>query len=58
MPKLSDPHIPDLLVDAISNMPGGSINIFDNDLRYVVAAGRGLTDVGLDPAALPWTDSR
>ena len=53
MPKLSDPHIPDLLVDAISNMPGGSINIFDNDLRYVFAAGRGLTDVGLDPAALP-----
>jgi len=32
--------------------PNGSINVFDRDLRYVFAAGRGLLDAGLSPSLL------
>ena len=41
-----------LLLDALPAMPGGSINLFDEELRYLYAAGAGLTDVGLDPSTL------
>ena len=41
-----------LLLQAVANMPGGSVNIFDRELRYLFAAGRGLADVGLSPAML------
>jgi hypothetical protein len=48
----SEPGIAGLLLEAVVNMPGGSINIFDSDLRYLFAAGRGLVDAGLDPPQL------
>lgn len=31
----------------LENFPNGSINIFDNDLRYLFAAGKGLEEAGL-----------
>lgn len=36
-----------LLRHIIRNLPGGSINVFDKDLRYIFAEGQGLKDVGL-----------
>ena len=41
-----------LLTAVLDAFPNGSINVFDRDLRYVFAAGRGLTEVGLEPKAL------
>ena len=41
-----------LLRAAINAIPTGSVNIFDRDLRYLFAGGRGLADVGLDPLRL------
>lgn len=35
-----------------ANFPNGAVGIFDHDLRFVVADGQGLEDVGLSPAAL------
>ena len=34
------------------NIPGGSLNVFDHDLRYLFAAGQGLAQVGLSSAGL------
>ncbi len=36
----------------IRNIPGGSISVFDRDLRYLFAGGQGLTQVGLSPERL------
>ena len=36
----------------LHQFPNGSINVFDRDLRYVLAAGAGLRRVGLSPASL------
>lgn len=36
-----------LLHHLIRNIPGGSINVLDRDLRYLFAAGQGLAQVGL-----------
>src|SRR5215210_387862 len=41
-----------LLTAVLAAFPNGSINVFDRDLRYVFAAGRGLADAGLSPKAL------
>lgn len=38
-----------LLARLVRNLPGGSVNVFDRDLRYLFAAGRGLAQVGLAP---------
>jgi signal transduction histidine kinase len=43
---------PSLLHAVLDAFPNGSINVFDRDLRYVFAAGRGLMDVGLSPSVL------
>jgi len=36
----------------LASLPNGSVAIFDGDLRYVFAAGRGLEEVGLSAAGL------
>jgi len=36
----------------LANFPNGSVNVFDRDLRYLVAEGRGLEEEGLAPEAL------
>jgi len=41
-----------LLHAVLDAFPNGSINVFDRDLRYVFAAGRGLADVGLTSTTL------
>jgi signal transduction histidine kinase len=41
-----------LLHAVLDAFPNGSINVFDRDLRYVFAAGRGLTEAGLSSRAL------
>ena len=40
------------LTAVLDAFPNGSINVFDRDLRYVFAAGRGLAEVGLSATAL------
>ena len=48
-------HLTDVNVGAgrvLASLPNGSVAIFDRDLRYVFAAGRGLEEVGLSSAAL------
>ncbi|NHX36502.1 MULTISPECIES: PAS domain-containing protein [Halolamina] len=34
------------------NFPNGGVFLFDSDMRFQVAAGKGLEDAGLDPAGL------
>ncbi|HEY8560141.1 MAG TPA: PAS domain S-box protein [Pyrinomonadaceae bacterium] len=34
------------------NIPGGSLNVFDRELRYIFADGQGLAQVGLDSAQI------
>src|ERR671932_1800592 len=41
-----------LLRHLTRNIPGGSLNVFDHDLRYLFAAGQGLAQVGLSSAGL------
>jgi signal transduction histidine kinase len=41
-----------LLHAVLDAFPNGSINVFDRDLRYVFAAGRGLPQAGLAPTLL------
>src|SRR3954452_12437834 len=36
----------------LSNFPNGSVNVFDKDLRYLLAEGRGLEEEGLSPEML------
>jgi len=36
----------------LANFPNGSVNIFDRDLRYLLAEGRGLEEEGLRPEML------
>src|SRR5215213_11090516 len=36
----------------LRNFPNGSVNVFDRDLRYLLAEGRGLEEVGLSPDML------
>jgi signal transduction histidine kinase len=36
----------------LAAIPNGSVSIFDRELRYVYAAGKGLDDVGLSPEQL------
>ena len=36
----------------LANFPNGSVNVFDRDLRYLLAEGRGLQEAGLAPEAL------
>jgi PAS domain S-box-containing protein len=36
----------------LANFPNGSVNVFDRDLRYLLAEGRGLEEEGLSPEAL------
>lgn len=36
----------------LENFPNGSVNVFDRDLRYVLATGQGLAQRGLDAAQL------
>jgi PAS domain S-box-containing protein len=36
----------------LTNFPNGSVNIFDRDLRYLLAEGRGLEEEGLAPEML------
>jgi PAS domain S-box-containing protein len=36
----------------LCNFPNGSVNVFDRDLRYVLAEGGGLEDEGLSPEML------
>ncbi|PQV63334.1 PAS domain S-box-containing protein [Abditibacterium utsteinense] len=36
----------------LENFPNGSVNVFDRELRYVMAAGRGLERSGMIPAQL------
>ena len=42
----------ELLHNLLESFPNGSINVFDQDLRYLLAAGRGLEQVGLSPGQL------
>jgi PAS domain S-box-containing protein len=46
--KDSDKFVRQLL----RNFPNGSVNVFDRDLRYLLAEGRGLEEVGLSPDML------
>ncbi|MDQ3894652.1 MAG: PAS domain S-box protein [Actinomycetota bacterium] len=41
-----------LLRHVASNIPSGSLNVFDRDLRYLFAEGRGLDQVGLSSEQL------
>ena len=41
-----------LLRHLIRNIPGGSLNVFDRDLRYLFAEGQGLAQVGLSSERL------
>ncbi len=36
----------------LRNFPNGSVNVFDENFRYLLAEGRGLEDVGLSPEML------
>jgi len=36
----------------LANFPNGSVNVFDRDLRYLLAEGRGLEEEGLTPEML------
>jgi PAS domain S-box-containing protein len=36
----------------LSNFPNGSVNVYDGDLRYLLAEGRGLEEEGLTPEML------
>src|SRR4051794_2739756 len=36
----------------LGHLPDGSVNVFDRDLRYLLAEGRGLATVGLSPEML------
>ena len=36
----------------LRNFPNGSVNVFDRDLRYLLAEGKGLEQVGLSPEML------
>jgi PAS domain S-box-containing protein len=36
----------------LANFPNGSVNVFDRDLRYLLAEGRGLEEEGLAPEML------
>lgn len=36
----------------LANFPNGSVNVFDRDLRYLLAEGRGLQEEGLTPEML------
>jgi len=40
------------LQQLLSQLPNGSVNVLDRDLRYLFAQGRGLAQVGLSPEAL------
>ncbi len=42
----------DLIRRALANIPKGSVNIFDNNLRYLFAAGRGWDELGIRPESL------
>ena len=42
-----------LLQDAVANLPGGSIILFDRRLRCLLSAGRGLPQAGVDWEQLP-----
>jgi signal transduction histidine kinase len=44
--------VDDLLLAAVHAIPTGSISIFDRDLRYLFAGGRGLAEAGLAPERL------
>ena len=44
--------VEDLLVRAVNAIPTGSVNVFDRDLRYLFAGGRGLAALGLEPDRL------
>ena len=46
MTALSDP------AQLLAALPNGSVSVFDNDLRYLYAAGKGLDAVGLRPETL------
>ena len=41
-----------LLRTVLHNFPNGSVNIFDRDLRYLLAEGRGLAAIGLSSEQL------
>src|SRR5215212_1494979 len=41
-----------LLRTILHNFPNGSVNVFDRDLRYLLAEGRGLAAVGLSTEQL------
>ena len=41
-----------LLRTSIDNFPNGSVNVFDRELRYLYAGGKGLDQVGLVPKRL------
>jgi PAS domain S-box-containing protein len=36
----------------LQNFPNGSVNVFDRELRYVLAEGKGLTELGLSPEGI------
>jgi len=42
----------ELLRRLLENFPNGSVNVFDRDLRYIFAGGRGLEEVGLSSKVL------
>ena len=52
MPELRETVDASLLHAVLDAFPNGSINVFDRDLRYVFAAGRGLAEAGLSSASL------
>ncbi len=41
-----------LLLTLLRHLPNGSVNVFDRDLRYRLAEGQGLAQVGLSPEML------
>ena len=42
----------ELVRQLLRNFPNGSVNVFDRDLRYLLAEGGGLEDEGLSPEVL------
>ncbi len=42
----------ELIRRLLANFPNGSVNVFDRDLRYRLAEGQGLAQVGLSPEML------
>ncbi len=41
-----------LYTEIAKNFPNGVINVFDRNLHYIFANGKGLSDAGIDPAKL------